>query len=975
MTDVDQVLRDNLSPEQYDAAADPSDEVLALACAGSGKSRTLAFRIARLIAEGQDPSGIVAFTFTDKAAESIKNRAAHALSAAGFDATLLGAMYIGTIHAYCQNILGQMDARYRQYDVLDDNRLKLYLMSRYPQLAVAPIRARVRGNSYFAAIKAVAEAWTTMNDELLTVDQIMSADSEVGLALQRVGNHMETDQFIDFSFMIRSVVDALREHHAGAERAVADLHHLMVDEYQDVNPAQEALIQQLYARADTLFVVGDDDQAIYSWRGADVHNLIHFLDRHPDSGEHTLAVNYRSSDAIVVAADVLAQAELGPTRIEKNPSADEPQPVPRDFRTLFFDARSEEAEWVANRIELLVGTAYNEERNGEVRTRGLTPADFAILMRSTRTDERDGSPRHAAFTTALSARNIPYSLEAGGGPFDRPQAAALRDTFELLRSGTPTRTQARQHFEAVVVPAYPQADFDEFASVMAKWGRDVHGPTTETRRRVYPQKLVQDLLNAFSIQSADFDPGTMQDIGLFSRMIQDVESVYLSIDSAQRFGDVCNFLGHVAEAGYDSNTDDVLLKPDAVTVATVHKVKGLEFPVVFVVDAEQNRFPGIERTYDGIVPPTLMQAALIRGSYQSGRDGEARLFYTALTRAERFLYVTGSAHLPGGVRVWKPSSFTQRLVHPEIQDSPDGLPEGLEPHEQARRVDEAIMPTSYSDIRYFLRCPRDYQFRKSFGFSPPISEMFGFGRTVHSTIGKLHELYQDAPPTIEEAEGVAGNNFHLKHIPPSADPVSRPGGFERARQSAQRIAKEYVETYGADFAHDRQIEVRFEVPVTKAVISGAIDLLLRIGDDGEVVEANVIDFKAMEGGPDPEQNEDLYWTEMSLQVQLYAKAAREVLGENARTGAVHLLKDNQRIEVPVDDAAIEAAIANVEWSVDRIIDGDFPMRPHPSKCEACDFKTICRAEPEEFDTAQTPPPIHLPGDTQQMARSFSEYAP
>lgn len=146
---IDQILRSDLTPEQYAAAVDPVREVLCLACAGSGKSRTLAYRIARLLAQGEAPEGIVAFTFTEKAAESIKRRVSQALAVAGLEPTVLGAMYIGTIHAYCQRVLGDMDATYRQFDVLDENRLKLYLISRYYTLGLHSFRARARGNSYF----------------------------------------------------------------------------------------------------------------------------------------------------------------------------------------------------------------------------------------------------------------------------------------------------------------------------------------------------------------------------------------------------------------------------------------------------------------------------------------------------------------------------------------------------------------------------------------------------------------------------------------------------------------------------------------------------------------------------------------------------------------------------------------------------------------------------------------------------------
>jgi DNA helicase II / ATP-dependent DNA helicase PcrA len=161
--------------------------------------------------------------------------------------------------------------------------------------------------------------------------------------------------------------------------------------------------------------------------------------------------------------------------------------------------------------------------------------------------------------------------------------------------------------------------------------------------------------------------------------------------------------------------------------------------------------------------------------------------------------------------------------------------------------------------------------------------------------------------------------------------------------------------------------------VQQAVIAGSIDLMLKQDEAGSITDASVIDFKSMEGG-ELEENERLHWTELALQVQLYAKAARDVLGENAETGAVHLLKDNQRIDTPVTPEAINAAVANVEWAVDRIIEGDFPARPQTVKCENCDFNSLCPKTPENFRTGTTPPAIHVPlSNRQQLARAFSEF--
>jgi len=972
MTNIREILDAELTPRQRDAALDPAREVLTIACAGSGKSRTLAYRIARLLGEGHPPDSIVAFTFTDKAAEAIKRRVSSALARVGIDPAVMGRMYIGTIHSYCHQVLMKMNAIYRQYDVLDENRLVLYLISRYWQLGLRVIQGRVSSqHKYFRTVREISEAWKTMNDELVRLVDVEAADRDLGAVLRGLNDGLNRDQFLDFSLMIRKVVDSLVQNDAAANEAIQPLRHLMVDEYQDVNPCQEELIRQLHRRSDTLFVVGDDDQSIYAWRGADVSNILEFGRRYPDSASHTLATNFRSTTPIVEASDAFAAAELGPSRMAKNPAARENK-APRDFRALWFSDRPTEVSWVADKIRALLGTAY-QDSDGTMR--GLTPADFAILMRSTRQPEQDGCARHSAFTRALTERDIPFTLEAGGGPFERPQVAVLRSTFELLRNSSPPRERVQAHFDAAIRPAYPHADFGALIRVLTEWGRLIHTPSGGARRRVYPQQLVYDLLEAFGTARHDFDDSTMRDIGLFSRMIQDVEAVYMSVDSSSRFHEILNFLGNAAETGYDVSMEEVIQRPDAVTVSTVHKMKGLEFPCVFICDVEEQRFPARRRHYDGWLPLAVIQNAITRGAYQSTPEEETRLFYTALTRAERYLYVTGAEHLPAAARPRNRSRFANRLRHAEMLDDAAVPTPGLVPHVPKRRAEESDLPTSFSALRYYLRCPRDYRFRQSFGFSPFIPDMFGFGKTVHTAVEKLHEEYQNASPTPTEAGEVGASVFHLKHVPQSRDPENSPGPYERARNKAIEIMREYAASFGADFLRQRQVEATFEVPFSSCVISGSIDLLLKQDPAGKILEAEIIDFKAVEGGDEPAENVNLEWTELSLQVQLYARAAQHVLGENTKTGHVHLLKDNRRVEVPVTDEAIDSALRNIEFAVEGILQSDYPMRPHRDKCSGCDFRMLCRREPQEFRAgAGTPPPISIPGGTEMVA-AFGQFEP
>ncbi|MCF4113724.1 MULTISPECIES: ATP-dependent helicase [Dethiosulfovibrio] len=967
--DIEQILKDNLTQEQYKAAMDNAKEVLCLACAGSGKSRTLAYRIARLLAEGEPPGGIVAFTFTDKAAESIKRRVSQALVAAGIDPTVIGAMYIGTIHAYCQHVLGEMDATYRQYDVLDENRLKLYLISRSSALGLYQFRSRARNNSYFDIIEQVSDAWKTANDEILNFNTVANEDSELADLLNRIKDKLRTDQYIDFSLMIRDAVDAIDSNSASVKNGIGKLRHLMVDEYQDVNPCQEKLISLLHQRAETLFVVGDDDQSIYAWRGADVSNILSFAKRYTSCSIHTLSKNFRSTEPIVQASNSFVASMLGPSRINKNPQANKNQ-TPQDFRVLSFPDRVAEAKWVAERIKALRGTAYNDDGN----LRGLTPADFAILMRSTRQAEQDESPRHEAFTTALEKLGIPFSLEAGGGPFDRPQTSVLRTTFELLREPGVNRDTVQQHFENEVLSAYPSADFDALVRVLTDWSRRIHCPKGAPRIRLYPQKLVYDLLESFNVALSNFKDEVMRDIGLFSQMIMDVETVYMSVDSSKRFAEVLNFLQNVAEKGYNVSTDDVLQRPDAVTVSTVHKMKGLEFPCVFVVDTEARRFPKKKSKYTGWLPHKVMAAAIDRGAYQSTHDEESRLFYTAVTRAERYLYVSCAEKLPMGKQNHKLSPYALKLAeHPKVLWDSTGLPVGLASFAPRRRVEEADYPTSFTEIKSYLHCPKEYQFRERYGFNPIIPEMFGYGRTVHTSIEKTHELYPGSPPDADQVESVVLDTFHLKHVPESGDPKNHPGPYEHSRNRAMKITQNYVASFGNDFERERQVEAIFEIPASNCVLTGSIDLLLHKDENGDILQAEVIDFKTIEGGENPTENKDIDWTELALQVQLYARAADQVLGHNAKTGSVHLLKDNQRVEVPITKEAVDSALANVEWAVTGILASDFPMRPHQNKCSKCDFQTICPKIPQEFHVLTTAPPeLHLP-ERNEMVRAFSLY--
>ncbi|HLY69007.1 MAG TPA: PD-(D/E)XK nuclease family protein, partial [Puia sp.] len=252
---------------------------------------------------------------------------------------------------------------------------------------------------------------------------------------------------------------------------------------------------------------------------------------------------------------------------------------------------------------------------------------------------------------------------------------------------------------------------------------------------------------------------------------------------------------------------------------------------------------------------------------------------------------------------------------------------------------------------------KNYQFRKQYGFNPFVPDLYGYGQTIHTSIAKLHQTFKNNPPTKEEAEIITRETFHLKHVPPAKNPNTNPGPYERAIEKAVEVVSKYANDYGNEFSLERQIEVRFEIPANQALITGAIDLLIKEDKTGKITDATVVDFKSLEK---PDDDSVLDWTELSIQVQLYAKAAIDILGQNAKTGAVHLLRSNERINIPIDENSIKAAISNIEWAVDRILNRDFPMRPNKTKCESCDFKLLCSKKIQPFISDYVPLAINLP---------------
>jgi len=946
-----EILRANLTDEQYNAVVDESRHILCLACAGSGKSRTLAYKIAYLVSKGEKPESIVAFTFTEKAAESIKRRVAEALRKFELPENHIGAMFIGTLDAFCQKLLGDINAKYRQYDILDENGLFLFVLSRFYQIGLR----HQKGIWSFNTIKDLTAAWQTINNENISLDDVVRYEQDLYAKLVKMSDKLLHDGYMDFSYAIRLVVNELKKIHVRKGSYIEKYKYLFVDEYQDINPIQEEFIKTFAGFLDMLLVVGDDDQAIYGWRGANVQNILTFKDRYENVVVHKLLVNFRSTQAIVDTSNRFVRSKLNYSRLPKQIEFHSNGNI-QDLRTLWFDQREEEAMWIARRIQSLIGTTYIEYNadGTERRRRGLTYGDFAILLRGIRHSK--GENRDVQFVDALRSLDIPVKTTGEGGIFDRPYAQCILEIMELLRDETTDRAAAENLFNNQVLPSFPNADKAKYFMVLQHWHHEIHAPIESGRRKVYPQRFLHDISDALMLRSIDGDETPLRDLGLFSKIILDVERTYVSIDDVYRYREMLEFFRNIAVATYELESIDYIAKDNAVNISTIHKVKGLEYPVVFVADLVNQRFPGRSGKYRGLVPQELMTNAIARGAYGNSVEDEARLFYTAITRAERLLYLSGSTYHPNLKKRKKRSEFIVNLTDPTMRTDTT-IDELADKMKEIPRVDESDFPTDYSSVKTYLTCPYAYKLSTVFGYNATIPELFGFGKTSHTILERLHQQFKDRAPSEEEVTEIVESTFMLKHVFPSNDPINHPGPYEQAKMLVRKILTKYSQEYAADFGRLRQDEARFELSVKDALITGAIDLLLLKDPQSEIITADVIDFKSMETREDDPNH---YWCDMSIQVQLYSQAAKEVLRENVKTGYIHTLKDNRRTAVPVDKASVDNAISVIEWAVRGILDGDFPMRACRRKCEKCDFKAMCAQKRQTFKNETQPPQINTP---------------
>jgi len=901
------------SPEQQEAIDYRDGHLQIVACAGAGKTEVVSRRIVRLLREGCHPESIIAFTFTEKAAGELKARIVRHVKQemARTSTSMLASMFVGTTHSYCLSILRDHVSQLAAYDVIDPHRLTGLISREWDRLCLD--RLSVEGR--WATVQTFLDTVAVVDNELL--DPKGFQNTPFHECYLRFLALLQDYRLLTFGQLISRAVRELR---VGSLRETirAQVRYVVVDEYQDINPAQEELILLLAEAPATICVVGDDDQSIYQWRGAQVENIMTFVDRYPGSYQASIPKNRRSKPQIIKTANRISK-KIEP-RIAK--SMLEHRPGKQDEVVAWIaESPEEEAHIVAQTIARIVEQGYHWK-------------DISVLLRSVRTSSRP-------FIEAFELRGIPYRCAGRTGLFLQPEAQTVGMMYAWLVDAT--WKSARFDTEVLVtLPTLLEA-FRQVFGLTSKELKELKRLLRSMYQEVRDADTVADLIRDYYVilRSVSVHNWDLDDLGALARLgvLAQISKLLADYEGFMRRGwrdperghqhragpdrgewfyrHLHTFIQHYALEAYEDFEGGDRFRHDVVQVMTVHQAKGLEWPVVFVPCLSGQRFPssktGMPKHW--LIPRNLFDARRYEGSLTD----ERRLFYVSITRARDQLYLSTFRRID---RLAPPSPFFSEASEGNLTDDVD-LRLGPEPMEPRQPEDEPLL-ISFSELAQYGFCPASFTYRVLLGFEPRLVQELGYGRAVHHILRRVGErvLSEERMPTSEEIDRLFEAEFQL--------PYATRFGFQAMESAGRRLISNYLRDHGSELTRAVAFERRLDLDLQLAMVLGRADLVLkRVG--GEESGLEMLDFKLS-------VDEDLE-QEYALQMATYTAAAKQE-GLNVKKAYLHDLGTGARFDCAIDDAHLEEATIHLAKACRGILEGHYPHRRGPH-CRRCDARLLC----------------------------------
>ncbi len=979
-------LLEGLNEAQLQAVTHGDGPLLIVAGAGTGKTTVLTRRYQHLLQQpGVTTESILALTFTDKAAGEMEDRVLKLLSVGAYD------FWISTFHGFCQRVLQDhaleigLATPFRLLTPTD-----CWLLLRR-HLADLPLKAYKPLGNPTKFLRALVQHISRAKDEGVTPEryaefaktvkfpELAEGEGDEQARLEELASLyavysqiMRAEGCLDFGDLILEALRLLRERPRLLEAYRTQFKYIMVDEFQDTNWAQYELVKLLAGKQRSLTVVGDDDQAIYKFRGASLANILQFRDDFPEAKTVALTKNYRSKKEILELAYTSItknnpnrlEVKLADTGLTKKLEAEMGDGGTATVELLWARTVEQEADKVVEQIERIKRTDPSATWN-----------DMAVLVRS-----NDGAE---AFVRAMERARVPFQFMALRGLYAKPvvidmvalltlldlrsdsaivwrvltldcYGIAAADVAELLgyanRKGYPLWSVVREAVSSEAgIFLSPEA-----RRALRRIYDDIEG-LAELSRRAQPFQVFQMMLDktgylacVLKLQERDRAESLRHVSGFADRIRR-----YEQVTHGPTLHSFLEEYKMEIESGEEGalESDPEAEGPDMVKILTVHAAKGLEWRFVFVASMVDQRFPTRARSEAIPLPDGLVQERLPEGN--AHLEEERRLFYVALTRAKERLFLTGSYEY-GGARDKKPSSFLaeielvpppkEALIQREVVEL---LSSSSDTHEEVAK-DLALYPLkrrfSFTQLAAFRKCPLQYKYSHIYRIPTLGSYQRSFGQSIHLTFQKIFQLHQ--------ARTAAQQGSLFEALP--ADVA--PGGWAVTLEEAQEL---YADTWIDEWYPDRvmhddyhakgkvavdqcmavwmayppkplELEKEFILQIGGHSIKGKIDRVDQ-NADGTVT---VFDYKTGEAKDklEAEDKEQLYLYQLALEGRGFTiSSLRYVYVLDRQEREVELLEDEKK----------DTFLAKMAERMDAILTSNFEATPEPFVCKYCDFRQVC----------------------------------
>lgn len=869
-------------------------------CAGSGKTEVVARRIAVLIQKGVKPENIVCFTFTNKAAEEMKTRIHKHVNNLCPD-SLLGPLFVGTIHSFCFKLLKKYNIKFSSFSVLTENSRIAFLANpdNYHRIGLDIPDGYA---SKFRKISRFCESVDVFREELIDMEQVKSKaktkeEKLFPFRYQRYLDLLDSKRFIDFSGILFECYNMLSRTSI-LEQVRNQYTHLVCDEYQDVNKVQEEIIKKIWGNSHNICVVGDDDQSIYHWRGTKSKYLVDFENRYPKVATFRMQRNFRGPKRIVSIANRIISHN---SRVKKHMQSDKPDDT-ENVIIREFESDIDEANFMVEKIKEMIGKDFVLPNN---QIKKLSCGDFAVLFRSVKNSSK-------AVIDELTNEEIPFRVMGGTSDlFECKEIDFIAKCFAYLsnleyRGKSHSLIKLSKDLEEIV----SRKDvLHGFKNKVKKMKKDL-----VSSKRLDLQRTYHRLLEVIGVQQGIYSDSVLLLFGHFSELIKEFED----INHPLFHKDFKFFMGYIegyAVDEYNPEYQRLSEDLDVVTVSTVHRAKGLQFGFVFVPSLNKRLFPTPNRMNQLM----LNKACYPFDSYRGSIEDERRLFYVAITRAIGYLSV--SYVKSRNDKEMTPSEFfhefgqAMKATKPSLRNG-ENLP-------QDYSSDDIRFVLSPTAVNSYIACPYSYKLRYICQFNPGVDPAIGYGKQIHSIIDYLFKTTTGRIPDRELVERVVEDNFFLRFAYGKI--------FGNLKRKALKLVYDYVENYGEDFTKYLYSEKEFFMRLEDFEYKGVVDLLL----DAEGNAAEIVDFKTRIGP----------LKDFQIQMNSYASGIESSYGYKVSSAFIHFLTTNKRTKVTISRNSLKRMQKTVKQVADGIISMRFPYTSDKKTCKTCDFRIFCpRAE-------------------------------